>query len=237
MKCRFLLGGGIVLMAAAPPPSSMEGDRLRPGATCYAIKVGGKTVGATWQSLRQDRLNDRPVWDIVVHQKMFSGRFDMRDHFVVDRVTLLPIMMDSQRGHERSDKGWHRIKLRYDTGRVTGEKETPAGIEKISVSLDGPTWDGNLWGVTFAALPLARGGTYALPAWQYDKGKEMFTVRVGGEAPASQDGGAAWLLDAGDDPAHLVRYEIAKSPRAELGYRLDVFSQSAGGMCAGIDRS
>lgn len=234
MKCRFLLAGCFLCMAAAPPP--MQGDRLLPGATCYAIKVGGKDVGATWQDLRQENLNGRPVWDIVVHQKMFSGRFDMRDHFVVDRVTLLPIEMDSARGREKTDKGWHRVRLHYDGGRVSGEKETPSGIEKISVTLDGPTWDGNLWGVTFAALPLSKGGTYTLPVWQYDKGKETFTVRVVGEAPASQEGGAAWLLDAGDDPSHLVRYEIGKSPRAELRYHTDGFSQDAGGMCAGMER-
>jgi len=36
----------------------------------------------------------------------------------------------------------------------------------------------NLWGVTFAALPLRERGTYTLPLWQYDKGFGTFTVRV-----------------------------------------------------------
>ena len=35
--------------------------------------------------------------------KVGNGAFDMRDHFVVDRRTLLPLHMDSRRGVTRTD--------------------------------------------------------------------------------------------------------------------------------------
>ena len=48
----------------------------------------------------------------------------------------------------------------------------------ISVDLNGPVWDGNLWGQTFAAMPLSTGASLTLPAYQYESGLGMFYIDV-----------------------------------------------------------
>ena len=222
-----------VLAGTGAATPKTEGARLQAGSTCYAIVAGGKTIGSTLQTIKASRAGGRPVWDIVVHQKLNNGAFDMRDHFVVDRKTLLPIRMDSERGRERTQKGWHRVNIVYGAHGVRGTKETAAGSTLLDVPLAGPTWDGNLWGLTFAALPLTVGGAYAVPFWQYDKGFGTFTVRVVGSEDVDTPSGkiAAWIVEAGDDPAQLMRYQIAKTTRQELGYVAGPGGQRLGGVC------
>ena len=135
-----------------------------------------------------------------MHQKLGNGAFDMRDHFVVDRKTLLPIRMDSQRGRERTEKGWHRVSIEYGPRSIRGTKETATGSTPFDVPLTGKTWDGNLWGLTFAVLPLKQGGTYAVPFWQYDKGFGTFTVRVIGSDDVDNAKGEHAGMD-GQQPA------------------------------------
>ena len=222
-----------VLAATGAATPKMEGTRLQAGSTCYAIVAGDKTIGSTLQTITASRAGGRPVWDIVVHQKLSNGAFDMRDHFVVDRKTLLPIRMDSERGRDRTQKGWHRVSIVYGAHDVRGSKETATGSIPLDVPLAGPTWDGNLWGLTFAALPLTAGGTYAVPFWQYDKGFGTFTVRVVGSEDVDTPSGkiAAWIVEAGDDPAQLMHYQIAKTTRQELGYAAGPGGQRLGGVC------
>ncbi len=213
--------------------SKMEGARLQSGSTCYAIISGDRIIGSTLQTITASRANGKPVWDIIVHQKLGNGAFDMRDHFVVDRNTLLPITMDSQRGRERTEKGWHRIRIEYGAHGIRGTKETATGSIPLDVALTRPTWEGNLWGLTFAALPLKAKGTYAVPFWQYDKGFGTFTARVVGSEDVDTPSGkiAAWIVEAGDDPAQLARYKIAKATRQELGYAAGPSGQRLGGVC------
>jgi hypothetical protein len=221
-----LVGGDIT-------PARMEGDRLRPGSVCYTMTADGKAMGTTAQTIAATRIGGRPVWDIVIHQKVANGVFDMRDHFVVDRRTLLPLHMDSQRGSVRTDRGWHRITIDYAKGRITGTRETATATTPIDVAADHPVWDGNLWGVTFAALPLRQGGRYTLPFWQYDKGFGQFTLQVVGRETVTTPSGrvAAWIVEAGDDPTHPMRYRIAHRPRQELGYVVGSHGQQLGGTC------
>jgi hypothetical protein len=225
----------LLALAAAPADlPKMEGGKLKAGESCYTMAVQGKLRGTTWQAIKPARAKGKPAWDITVHQLLQDGSFDMRDHFIVERDSLLPIRVRSWRGRDRSAKGWHRVTLDYGGGKVTGSRESAAGKTAIDVALDGPTWDGNLWGVTFAALPLKDGGSYALPFWQYDKGKGSFAVRVMGSEMGDAGGGAktpAWIVEMGDNPQRLTRYVIAKAPRAELGYAMDGFAQTPGGDC------
>lgn len=218
MKRLFLTAACLVLTAAAPPP--MQGERLEAGAMYFVLKMDGQENGRLWRVLRKTELNGRRVWDIVFHLKLV-GR-EVRAHYVVDRASLLPIMMDGTRGRDRSDRNWERIRLRYDARRIWGTRESSSGSKRISVALNGPTWDGHLLGVMLAALPLAEGGRYTLPTWQYDGGKKQITAEVVGDIVASYDGKPAWLVEAGDDPSDRVRYEIARSPRAERGYKEDL---------------
>lgn len=235
MKTEILAITAVSLMGAAPA-SRPDGRHLRAGAACYLIMRGDKPVGTTSQTVAVVTANGRSAWDIVVHQKVPAAGFDMRDHFVLDRNTLLPIRFDSAAGHDASVRGYHRISLDYSNGRVRGTRETAEGKTAIDVVLASPVWEGNLWGVTFAALPLRTGGRYELPFWQYDKGLGSFTVRVVGEERVVTPKGPvdAWVLKAGTDPARLARYQIAKSSRQELGYAAGPSSQRLGGDC-GLD--
>jgi hypothetical protein len=201
----------------------MEGARLQPGTTCYALMLGDEPIGATAQTITAAREHGKPVWDITVHQTLSDGSFDMRDHFIVERSTLLPLRMESDR---RAPDPQH-IALTYGKTSITGSRQTATGTTAINVPLTGPVWDGNLWGLTFAALPLHAGGEYRLPFWQYDKGFGGFTMRVTGEDPAT------WALDAGDDPARLMHYTIGKHPRREIGYRAGNHGQRPGDGCKG----
>jgi len=223
----------VALLGSGAETPKMEGAQLRPGSSCYSIVAGDKVIGTTWQTITASTAQNKPVWDVVVHQKLDGGKFDMRDHFVLDRTTLLPIRMDSKRGIERSDRGWHRIDLSYARDRITGTQESASGSKAVDVPLTGPTWDGNLWGVTFAALPLRDGASFQLPFWQYDKGFGTFTVKVVGrqdvDTPAGRVG--AWLLDAGPDAAHPYRYLISRRTRQELGYSGEGGSQRLTGTC------
>ncbi|MDJ0277735.1 hypothetical protein QLH51_13095 [Sphingomonas sp. 2R-10] len=230
MKTLVMVAALATTGAATP---RMEGARLQAGSTCYAIVAGDRTIGSTLQTITASRVGGKQVWDVVVHQKLSNGAFDMRDHFVVDRKTLLPIRMDSQRGRERTEKGWHRISIKYGAHGISGTKETVTGSTPLSVALTGPTWDGNLWGLTFAALPLKEGGTYAVPFWQYDKGFGTFTARVAGSEDVDTPSGKvpAWIVEVGDDPAQLARYRIAKATRQELGYAAGPSGQRLGGIC------
>ncbi|MCC2976560.1 hypothetical protein LK533_07715 [Sphingomonas sp. PL-96] len=230
MKTLVMVAALATTGAATP---KMEGGRLQAGSTCYAIVAGDRTIGSTLQTITASRDGGKPAWDIVVHQKLENGAFDMRDHFIVDRETLLPIRMDSQRGRGRNEKGWHRVSVEYGAHGLRGTKETATGSTPLDVALARPTWDGNLWGLTFAALPLKEGGTYAVPFWQYDKGFGAFTARVVGSEDLDTPSGkiAAWIVEAGDDPAQLARYKIAKTTRQELGYAAGPSAQRLGGVC------
>ena len=232
MKTAILILVTLASRSAAVP--QMQGSRLLAGSACYSIVAGDTPIGTTSQSITASREGRRPTWDIVVHQKLANGSFDMRDHFVVDRSTLLPIRMDSQRMLARNDRGWQRVSLSYASDRVSGTKETAAGTVAIDTPLTNPTWDGNLWGVTFAALLLKRGGSYAIPFWQYDKGFGTFYVRVvGSEGVVTPSGTvSAWAINAGDDPAKPTRYLVAKSHPRELGYSSARGGQRLGGTCA-----
>lgn len=225
-----------VTALAVPATTTPDATRLQPGAQCFTITRGGAALGLTHQTVRATKVGRRSAWDIVVHQRMNDGSFDMRDHFVVDRTTLRPISFESARGTDRDTRGWQRVALRYGDQRIVGTKETKAGVTRIDVPLDGPVWEGNLWGITFAALPLRAGGRYSLPFWQYDKGFGKFTVNVVGREQADGSGGGkdAWILEAGDDPARLSRYLVAAGRPREIGYAKGPFGQKLGGDCTGM---
>ena len=228
-----------ILLAAALAGEAIavpDGARLREGTQCFTITRAGSPVGRTWQAIRAVRAGGRLAWDVVVHQRQDDGGFDMRDHFVVDRATLRPLSLESARGVERGARGWHRVSLRYEAGRIVGTRQTTQGVVPIDVALDHAVWDGNLWGLTFAALPLRQGGRYTLPVWQYDKGFGTFTVNVVGRERVEVPGGRvdAWVLEAGDDPAGLIRYVVAAGRPMEIGYSAGPFGQRLGGDCSAL---
>ena len=225
----------IMAATAAAAMPNLDGRRLRAGTSCFTIERDGKALGETLQSVRRRTFEGRDAWDIVVHQRV-GTMFDMRDHFVLDRADLSPIAFDSRRGARVGDRGWHRVSLRYSPSRILGSKTDAMRTTVIDVPIDRKVVDGNLWGLTFAALPLRSGASFTIPNWQYDKGFGAFTVRVVGSEDQATPAGAvpAWVVEAGTDPAQMTRYFITKNQPAELGYRAGPMVQRLGGSCAGL---
>jgi hypothetical protein len=213
-----------------------EGSRLRADAACYTIFSGKEgqeqVIGVTSQTIAGDRIGGRKVWRIVVHQRLAGGRFDMRDVFVLDARTLQPLTLQNSRN------GKPHARLDYRPGRVTGSLWDQAGVpHSVDQPLSGPVWEGNLFGPTFAVLPLAAGARFEVPFYQYDKGLGTFTVFVKGRKIVQTPTGPvdAWVLDAGAGSDERLEYLIAKKSRRELGYRASEGSQQLGGDCSGLD--
>lgn len=209
------------MQAAALP--KLDGTLLHEGAFCYTIASGSTQVGVTWQSVRASVEGDRPAWDVTVHQRLADGSFDLRDTFVLERDTLQPIRMTSFKS------GKQHALVSYSNGVIaTVRPDKPAGTLRAA----GRVWDGNLWGLTFAALPLAEGAHFELPMYQYDKG--LFTMTVDVVGTEDVDGRAAWVLEADPGNGRKTRYLIAQDNRQELGYSAGPFGQRQGGDCSAL---
>jgi hypothetical protein len=191
-----------------------NGADLALGDFCYTITAGAdgkeQPIGYVFQSLTADHLDGIDVLTVVVHQHLLTKKFDMRDRLVLRKADLTPLRLDTDR-----DDSPH-VHLDYSPGRVTGWKMVAGAKEPIDVALNGRVWDGNLWGVTFAALPLKAGANYRLPVYQYDSGKGEFFVTV-----------------VGLKPNERVKYLLGQRPRMELGYAAGPTSQ-LGGDCTGL---
>lgn len=208
----------LIAQTAAVP----DGNRLKAGTQCYTMVHGEKVMGVARQSITATRIKGVPAWDIVVHQLMPGGKFDMRDHFVVRRSDLTPITFENRK------LGVEHVRVAYSEGKAVA---TWADKPATTAAFTGKIWEGNLWGLTFAALPLAEGATFKLPWYQYDKGLGSFDLAVvGSEKVAGQD---AWIVEATTD-GRKVRYFIGKTSRAELGYASGPFGQRLGGDCSVI---
>jgi hypothetical protein len=220
-----------ILLFFAGPPAMAEGmpdgARIHDDRACYSIFSGawghGTKLGVTWQSIAHTHQDDRNVLDIV---------FDMRDHFVLDAGSLLPIRLESVRN------GKPHASLEYGNGRVTGWHIRKDGTrQSVDVPLPVPVWDGDLYGPTFAALGLKPGAHFALPFYQYDRGFGEFSLAVTStERVMTPEGNVdAWVVHAGLSPAEMLDYLIAKDSRRELGYRGGMGYQVLGGDCTGLD--
>lgn len=210
------------LLLAAPDPA-IDGTRLTAGTMCYSILRGEQPIGVTLQTVTATVAEGKPAWDVVVHQRMGNGQFDLRDHFVLRASDLTPIAFDSRKS------GTEHVRVAYGEGKlVTTRPDKPAE----ETSFTGRIWDGNLWGLTFAALPLAEGAHFELPNYQYDKGLGSFSLDVvGSETIADQD---AWIVETDGGGGRKIRYFIGKVSHTELGYGGSGFTQRVGGDCSAI---
>lgn len=211
------------------------GARLEEGRTCYALqRRSGETMiplGRTLQIVRRETVQGRAAVRVIVHQQAQGGAFDVRDEFVLQAADLRPIRYVSRRG----DKIMVDVTYRSDT--VTGYRLTKDGVRQpLSAPLDGPVWDGNLWGLVFAALPLAADSQISLPFWHYAKGFGHFALKVVGTETVTGPSGplAAWLVEATDGTGPAVTYRIAKDRGLELSYTARGFAQVPGGSCEGL---
>lgn len=216
------------------PPMVPDGRLIADDAACFTIAMtrDGVTrpMGVTWQTITQARQDGRAVLKVVVHQRIAGGAFDMEDRFVLDAATLRPIQFDNFR------KGQPHVSLRYGATRIEGEIHEPQGVRAISEPLSGPVWEGNLFGVLFAALPLEAGAELSVPTYQYDRGFGALTLKVKGlETVATPEGPVeAWVVDAGSSAERRADYLISRAPRRELGYRAPQGGQTLGGDCSAL---
>ena len=235
-----------LLTATGQEAAVPDGRRLEPYEACYTINMTreGQTrpIGVTWQSLRRGERDGRAVWTVVVHQNV-GDRFDLRDVFVLDAETLQPLqLVNTRNGHAH-------IQATYASDEIRVQRfsePAAAAVETSTISLTGPVWEGNLYGPTFAALPLAEGGRYSVPFWQYDKGFGQFDVRVvGSELVDTPDGRVdAWVLNvaakvttplqSGAGNERPMTYRIAEVGGRELGYEAGPGSQTLGGDCSAL---
>ncbi|WP_309627019.1 hypothetical protein [Brevundimonas sp.] len=222
-------------LQTAAPTVVPDGGRLSEERKCFVLATtrdgASRPIGVTWQTVERDTVDGQPVLRIVVHQSVNGGAFDMRDAFVLEAASLRPISMINTR------QGQVHVRLAYGPDRITGERIEGGVSTPINVPLSGPVWEGNLFGQTFAALPLAEGAEFALPYWQYDKGFGTFSVRVTGkETVPTPDGRIeAWVVEAGPDEQRSLTYLISTSGNRELGYRAAQGSQALGGDCSSLE--
>jgi len=225
-----------MILAVAAATGMPDGTRLINNRACYTIFAtthsGDRPIGETFQTVDRVHQRGKAIWQITVHQRLNDGTFDMRDAFALDGATLLPLRLTTtlnQKPHAQ---------LVYRKGRITGFRIDRTGVKhRIDQPLSGPTWDGNLFGLTFATLPLSRGAYFRLPYFQYDHGFGVFTVAVTGSKKIRTPGGIvdAWVLDAAANSAQRLVYFIEKGNRRELGYRFSRGSQRIGGLCHGLN--
>ena len=219
----------------ASPAVLPDGGRLSEEAKCFTLTMtregASRPVGVAWQTIERDTVAGRPVLRIVVHQSVNGGAFDMRDEFLLDAASLRPIALENTR------QGQVHVRVRYEPDRIVGERIEGGVSTPIDVPLTEPVWGGNLFGQTFAALPLSEGAAFSLPYWQYDKGFGSFSLQVtGSETVPTPDGPVeAWVVEAGAQPGRSTTYLISKSGNRELGYRAAQGSQALGGDCSSLE--
>lgn len=211
-----------------------NGFDLPLGDSCYTITTvqDGKEqpIGYVFQSLASEHKDGIDELTVIVHQHLLTKKFDMRDRLVLRRMDLTPIRLDTDRD------GSPHVHLDYAPGHVTGWKIVNGMKQPIDVAFNGRVWDGNLWGVTFAALPLKIGAKYRLPVYQYDDGKGEFFVTVEGEQIVGTPKGdmKAWVAEVGRTPDERIKYLLGQTPAMELGYTAGPMSQHLGGDCSGL---
>ena len=225
------------LLVALTQTPLLDGGLIHDNRACYTISMtrdGVSTpVGVTWQTVEHVPADGRPALRVVVHQSVNRGAFDMRDTFILDAATLRPIRLENDR------KGQRHVTLDYTADRVVGSRVEDGASQPVDLALTTPVWEGNLFGVTFAALPLAPGAMFSVPFYQYDKGIGAFAVQVTGEEVVDTPDGSveAWTLDVSTGAGPALTYLIAKSDRRELGYRSPRGGQTLGGDCSVLEAS
>ena len=226
-----------LLALLSPQTPAPEGARLPDYDACYTISRTrdgvSQPIGVAWQTVQHGLRDGRPVVLVSVHQSIGNGAFDMRDDFVLDGSTLRPLSLVNRRNGEP------HVELSYEEDRVRGTRTDEGRTSAIDVSLPSPVFEGNLYGVMFAALPLSDGTRFTLPYWQYDKGFGEFRLYVAGsETVETPDGPAeAWVVAASAEAGRELTYYIGKSDRRELGYRAPQGAQFLGGDCSAIAKS
>ncbi len=222
------------LLSQSPSQVVPDGRRLAPGQYCYIMTMAEngsvKPVGVTFQSITQQQVDGIDALAVVVHQHMFDGTFDMRDSLLLHHDDLRPIRLNSDRDNKP------HVHLEYSDTHISGWKMVGMTKQPIDLAVSGPVWDGNLWGVTFAALPLQAGIPITLPIYQYNSGFGSFYLNPlsQSELKTTQGTYQAWTLKAGPSPSKQAEYTVSTQPGLEIGYTAGPSSQKLGGDCTGV---
>ncbi|MBB6144221.1 hypothetical protein HNQ77_002173 [Silvibacterium bohemicum] len=211
-----------------------DGKLLTLGQYCYTITAPNqgvpKPIGITFQSITREQVLGVDALAIVVHQHLYSGKFDMRDSFLLRRDDLRPIRLDTD------FNGSPHVHLDYSDRHISGWKMAGATKQPIDIAINGPVWDGNLWGETFAALPLTAGASMTLPVYQYNSGLGTFYVDALGQHEEHTPWGTfqGWRVKAGLSHSEQVEYTVSTHPGLEISYTAGPSSQRIGGDCGAL---
>jgi hypothetical protein len=221
------------------PVPFVDGTKIKAGTVCYALTRNDAELGVMLQVIEPVEVDGVPAWDIVNHQRLSGGVFDLRDHFVVRRDDLTPIRFASiDAAKSRVSGKPHEVHLTYRSNGVIGYRLAGGETTGLQEDFPGKIWEGNLWGVTFGALPLAEDASFSLPIYHYDKGIGAFTLKVtGSDTVETPDGPVdVWLVDAGTSPDRRTVYLISKEDGSEVGTRAPHgYGSRLGGDCSTLD--
>ncbi|QIG80013.1 DUF3108 domain-containing protein [Stakelama tenebrarum] len=227
-------------LAADPVTPVIDGTHLQEGQMCWALTHNDAPLGAMFQKIVALEMDGEPAWDIVTHQRLQGGVFDLRDHVVVRRSDLTPMAFDSIDAVKARVSGQlHMIRLRYRAGSVDGFKLAKGETSPIHAEVPDPVWDGNLWGIPFGAIvDIEEGASYRMPIYQYDDGVGQFFLDVTGSETVETPEGPidVWLIDAGTSEDRRTTYLIAKEDGREIGTRAPGgYGSMLGGDCSGFE--
>lgn len=213
-----------------------DGYRLKESDQCFAMyrKTGEGEVqfGNTLQTVEFVDHEGVRALRIVVRQYGNDGAFDTRDEFLLRRKDLTPIAFENRM---RAAGGRsHDVDLQYEDDRISGTNTANGKSTPVEVPLTDAVWEGNLWGLTFAALPLESGAHFDLPFYQYRLGFGRFEVDVIASETVETPGGPvnAWKLTAGIVGGSHATYWVGQQTAVELGYEGESVRQSLGGDCS-----
>ena len=223
----------ISLLFASVLPS---GDRLKEDSACYTtVRIAeGQAPSPIFnvlQTIKFTKHEGKPAVEVVVHQRRLDGKISLRDHFLLDATSLRPFEFRSERN------GVEVAKLSYSDTRILGTKVSHEGKqETVDLALSRPVWEGNLWGITFGAVPHQLGENYVIPFYQHDKGLGEFKFKViGNEVVQTPDGKVdAWVLDLALDNNRKMQYLVSRADGRELGLRGSGYAQFLGGDCSAL---
>ncbi|MEL7689906.1 hypothetical protein [Citromicrobium bathyomarinum] len=213
--------------------SAIDGDRLKEGQTCFALKAGEDVVGFQRETITPDVSIEGPAWRIVSQQVLPERGITFVDHFLLDRETLAPIAFHSILN------GQEIARLSYLNGRIFGKRfdRQDKSAKPVDLTPEGPVLDGNLWGPLLAALDLEEGMQLRPQIYQYNDGLGRFVIDVTGvDTIETVDGPReVYLVDMGFSEDRLTTYLIGTADGTEYGTRADGFSTTRLPSCAGVD--
>lgn len=206
-----------LLLGLMAEPEPFDGARLQDGRACYAMSVTRdgveQSIGTAVETINRIPHEGRDAIRVVSQQMLRTG--EMRDTYLLDAATLRPF------SYENEFAGARRIQVIYGSDRITGfHTDRDGRQEPVDVTLTSPVWDGHIYGPAVAALPLADGAVFTVPAWNHNRGLAPLGVKVAGSRQIDTPSGQieAWVVEVSPAPGVQAEYFVDKIGGRSVGY-------------------